>query len=422
MFEAISDGLTYLTAQSGASLVALFWFTLVFELPRYTLSFVAAALFGAGSDVPDAAADDVGRVTVVVAGHNEEGSIARCVDSLHEQSRPPDEIIVVSDGSTDGMPAKLRELQRDGRIDQAHCTHLRAGKSAAMNLAERYASGDVIVNVDCDCSYHRHALKRIVAPLGDPDVGAVSGNVLVRNPGASLTATFQAIEYLISISLGKQAAMLTDQVTCVSGAFGAFRRTALSSVNGVDVGGGEDLDLTLRLRKQGWKIHFARDSICYTDVPDTLKALVKQRFRWERDAVRLRYRKHLDMLNPFAPGFSFAELVHQLEFVFFHIVGAAMLPFYVVWLFLAYGDLALMILLAAQFGLLFLDITAFLLAALATPHANCLRLLPYVAGFGLFNGLFMRFVRLGSYVQEWILNASAQDNYVPEKVRLIRRW
>ena len=424
MYEVIADAATYLGAQSLAGLLGLFWFTVIFELPRYTLSFASAAIYRLRPRPPIRRrhTDDAGRVTVVVAGYNEEDSVRKCVMSLREQSLRPDEIIVVSDGSTDKMPRVLRELLREGLIDRAHATDLRAGKSAAINLAERWATGDIIVNVDCDCSYDRHALRNIVAPLRDPAVGAVSGNILVRNPAAGLVATFQAIEYLISISLGKQAADLIDQVVCVSGAFGAFRRTAMASVNGVDVGGGEDLDLSLKLRKAGWKVRFEDSAICYTDVPDTLRGLTNQRFRWERDAVRSRYRKHRDMLNPFSERFRISELVHEIDFIIFQILGAVILPIYIAWLILTYGDLGFVFLLAAQLGLLVLDMTVFALAALATPKANTLALLLYVPGYSLFNGIYMRFVRLFAYGQEWIFNASAGDNYVPEKVRLVRKW
>lgn len=420
MFTMIADGLNYMSALDLASLIGLFWFTIIFDLPRYAFSFIAVALFPQRSS--KVGNTDVGRISVVVAGHNEADAIERCVLSLREQSRPPDEIIVVSDGSTDKMPEKLRELEQRGLIDQAHCTHLRAGKAAAMNLAERWANGDIIINVDCDCSYHRHAIKRIIEPFENPKVGAVSGNILVRNETASLVAAFQAVEYLISISLSKQAQVMLDQVTCVSGAFGAFRSTALNSVNGADAGSGEDFDLTLRLRKAGWKIGFIPDSLCYTDVPATMTTLVKQRFRWERDAVRLRYRKHIDLINPFSHNFKITELLHEVEFFFFHVVAAAMLPFYFIWLFVAYGDLAPLILLAAQSGLLLLDFCSFLLAAIATPEAKCLKLMPFALAYGLFNSVMMRFVRLAAYVQEWLFNASAKDNYVPEKVQILRKW
>ena len=227
------------------------------------------------------------------------------------------------------MPAVLRGLKRRGLIDQAHCTLLRAGKSGATNLAELHLTGDILVNVDCDCSFDRNALRHIVQPFADPKTGAVSGNLLVRNPTQSV---------MVSISLGKQAAQLFNQVVCVSGGFGAFRRTALQSVGGFDVGGGEDLDVTLRLRNAGWRIQFAADAAGYTDVPVTLMDFTRERLRWERDAVRLRYRKHLAVIGPFSSRFDVLELVHQLEFIVFNLIAAAAFPFYLLWLFSIYGS------------------------------------------------------------------------------------
>ena len=256
------------------TLFGLFWFVIIFEFPRYTLGFLSVVAISFRTTRVPPRDVDVGHVTAVIAGHNEAETIERCVRSFREQSRPPDEIIVVSDGSTDRMPAKLRELLQQGLIEEAHCAQLRAGKSAAFNLGFTRASGDIIVNVDCDCIIlERHALLHLCRPFDDPKVGAVAGNILVRNFSASVIAGFQAIEYLISISQGKQSANLTDQMTCVSGAFGAFRRTALESVGGLDSGGGEDLDVTLRLRSGGWTTLFASEAICLTNVPTAVIAL-----------------------------------------------------------------------------------------------------------------------------------------------------
>ena len=363
---------------------------------------------------------DVGRLSVVIAGHNEEDSIERCVVSLREQSLLPDEIIVVSDGSTDRMPQVLRALQSRGLIQQAHSTQVRSGKSAAVNLAVGRSTGNIIVNVDCDCTFDRHALRDIVEPFADPEVGAVSGNIIVRNPEVSLISACQAIEYMISISQGKQASGLTDQVSCVSGAFGAFRREALERVGGLDSGGGEDLDVTLKLRTAGWKTRFAPDAICYTDVPTTLEALTRQRFRWERDAVRLRNRKHRDLLNPFSSRFSVLELLHELDFLVFNVFAASIFPIYIVWLFVTYGGLTPIILMAAQVGMWGLDAFTFLLAAWMTPKVNALALIPYLPAYSPFYGFLMRFVRLAAYLQEWVFKASYRDPYVPQKVHLVR--
>jgi cellulose synthase/poly-beta-1,6-N-acetylglucosamine synthase-like glycosyltransferase len=415
------DGVTYLTSQSGVSLFALFWFVIVFEIPRYTFGFISVAAVSVASIGARARRKDAERLSVVIAGHNEQDSIERCVMSLREQSREPDEIIVLSDGSTDRMPEVMRGLTQRGLIQEAHCTQMRGGKSAGVNLVIGRTTGNIIVNVDCDCTFDRHALRDIVEPFDDPRVGAVAGNIIVRNADASLMATYQAIEYMISISQGKQAANLTDQMTCVSGAFGAFRRSALDRVGGLDSGGGEDLDVTLRLRMAGWKTVFASDAICYTDVPATLMALTRQRFRWERDAVRLRFRKHRDLLNPFSKRFDMVELLHELDFIVFNVAAALIFPFYVVWLFVTYGNLAPMALLGAQAGMLALDLVTFLLAATMTPKANAARLLPYLLGYSLFYGLVMRFVRLAAYIQEWVFRSSYQDSYVPRKVHLVRK-
>jgi cellulose synthase/poly-beta-1,6-N-acetylglucosamine synthase-like glycosyltransferase len=409
--ELVSDGFNYLSAQSLASMISLFWLVIIFEAPRYFFSFIAAAFFLNRPAYPPLSAGV--KVSMIIAGHNEADSVERCVRSLREQSRPPDEIIVVSDGSTDRMREKLRALMHRGLIDQAHCTDLRAGKSAGANLAWRFASGDILVNVDCDCSFDRDAIKNLIAPFGDKRVGAVCGNIFVRNQRRTTLTAFQAIEYLISISLGKQAASLIDQVTCVSGAFGAFRRDAFASVCGLDSGGGEDLDITLKLRRRNWKIRYASDSICYTDVPATPLALVRQRLRWERDAIRLRYRKHRGLLNPFSQRFNILEAAHEAEFLFFNVAGAAALPIYFVWLFATYGEFAPAILICAQAGLFILDFAALALAAWATPKAKALPLAMFLPGYALFYGVIMRFLRLFAYAQEWIFKASYKDSYVP---------
>jgi cellulose synthase/poly-beta-1,6-N-acetylglucosamine synthase-like glycosyltransferase len=419
MWQHSTDGLIYLTSQSYASLFGLFWFVIIFEFPRYIMGFlsVVAISFRTTRVRPH----DIDRVTAVIAGHNEVESIERCVRCLRDQSRPPDEIIVISDGSTDEMPAKLRKFQEQGLITEAHCTQLRAGKSAAFNLGFSRASGALIVNVDCDCILERHALLNLFQPFDDPKVGAVAGNIVVRNSKASLIAGFQAIEYLISISQGKQSANLTDQMTCVSGAFGAFRRTAMERVGGLDSGGGEDLDVTLRLRGDGWTTVFAPDAICLTSVPATVIALTQQRFRWERDAVRLRYRKHRDLMNPFSARFKIIELLHEMDFVLFNIVAAVAFPFYLMWLFITYGDIAPIILVGAQMGMLALDTFTFFLAAWLTPQVNSFAFAPYIVGYSLFYGLIMRFIRLAAYLQEWVFRSSYRDSYVPMKVHALRK-
>lgn len=419
MWDILHDGFIYLRSQSWQSLIALFWFVILFELPRYSLVYLTAGvLLPFQKRYPPLATRP--KISAVIAGHNEADVIERCVLALHEQSWVPDEIIIISDGSTDAMSARLRELRRRGLVTEVHSTGLRAGKSAATNLAITRSTGDLIINIDCDCTLDRRAFERACEPFQDPRVGAVAGNIVVRNAKRSFVTGYQSIEYLVILSLGKRGGNITDQVTCASGAFGVFRRAALQAVGGLDAGGGEDLDMTMRMRKAGWTVRFAPDAICYTDVPETFRAFIRQRFRWERDAIRLRYRKHRDQVSPLSPQLRPRELAHQLEFLIFDVGAALAMPVYLVWLFVTYGDTAPAILIAAQLGLFVLDFISLSLAALATPKVISLQHLIFMPAYSVLNSYFMRFVRLAAYFQEWIFQASYQDSYVPVKVHMQR--
>jgi len=424
--QDLTSAYDVLMEQGTIGFVMMFWYVLIFEIPRYGLSILAYAagrsrkwgrLRNHARPIPQHS-----KISVLVVGHNEESAITRCVRSLRAQSLRTFEIILISDGSSDRMSKVAAALVARGLADKAFSTDLRCGKSAGVNLAVRLASGDILVNVDCDCSYDRFAIENIVAPFADPRVGAVSGDILPRNGGRTLTSSFQVIEYLVTISLGKRIAEMFGLVVCASGAFGAFRRSALASVGGLDVGGGEDLDVTVRLRAKGWKIAFAPSALCYTDVPETAWNLLRQRLRWERDAVRLRYRKHRRLSDPLSPGFNLVEATHQVDFLFFHVILAAAFPLYLLHLYMQMGEAALYFLLAVQLGLMCLDAAIFVAAMEATNRWVYAPYLLLIPGYSAFYGVFMRLVRLVAYVQEWCFDASRTDNYVPQRVRFSRRW
>lgn len=416
MTHVFSDGLDFLLTLRLYEFVALFWFFLIFETPRYGL-ICLLLLVPAGRR---GASTFDGRVSVIVSGHSEARKIEACVTSLREQSRCPDEIIVVSDGSTDGMAAHIAGLRRRGLIDSAHSTDLRGGKAAGLNLARRWASGDVIVTVDCDCTFHRHAIRNISKLFSDADVDAACGDVRARNWRSTLLAAMQAVEYRLSISLGRQALDRIGQLSCISGAFCAVRAETWRRVSGHDAGGGEDLDLTLRIRRAGGVVRFAADAICRTDLPEGPAALISQRMRWERDAVRLRYRKHGGVISPFSREFSLSEAAHELEHLVFAVGAALAAPVYLVWLFVAYGDLAAPVLVAAHGGVLLFDLFLYLVSAVAAPGRSVGPLLLYLPAYSIVYAPLLRLLRCWAYLQEWVLSASEGDSFTPAKVRLAK--
>ncbi|SFC85681.1 Glycosyltransferase, catalytic subunit of cellulose synthase and poly-beta-1,6-N-acetylglucosamine synthase [Bosea sp. CRIB-10] len=417
------DAYHFLTALSEEQVIDLFWVALALDLPRYFLGFVAVIAWQFFAIPSHSGRGGVpAKVSVLVVGHNEEHSLERCVLSLREQSLSGVEIVCVDDGSADRTFSIMRRLERQGLVQRAVRLSLRGGKSAALNLAAELATGDIFIVVDCDCSFDRHALREIVAPFADHEIAAVCGNILARNWRNSLVASLQAIEYLVAISLGKTLADGLGQVTCVSGAFGAFRRQSWQAVGGQDVGPGEDLDFTFRLRLAGHQIRFARSAICYTDVPDTLAAFVRQRARWERDAFWIRLRKFGYAFNPFHQRFRPSELANQLDFLVFTLLPTVVFPAYLLYLALMMPGFAPTLIVAVTIGITLFELIAFALAIVISGRHEYWPLVLFIPLFGIFQAYFMRCLRLCAYLDELIFSRSLEDNYVPAKVRAWSNW
>ena len=406
-----------------AGWLAMFWFMILLEIPRYTLSGVAIFVSSFRRKLSLTAAEkkslDQLKISVVIAGHNEADAIEKCLGSLDEQTRRIDEIIFIDDGSTDGMREIINKYCQLGRIDIALSNQVRSGKAASCNLGFTIAKGDIIVNLDADCSYDCDAIEKLIEPFIDPRVGATTGALGVRNFNCSAVTAHQAIEYIVSIGMGKRALDMLNMVVCASGAFGAFRREAINQVGLLAPGPGEDFDVTMRLRRCGWEIRFAADSWCFTDTPATLGAIIRQRRRWDRDTIRIRMRKFRDVFSPGRRRFSLLETFEQVEWLILNVLVTFVFPIYVAWLFLIFGGGALYILSCVAIVYLVLDAIGFFMAlAICRRYDSSMVfvILPYLLTFGLYNGIFMRCVRLYAYYEEWIYRASTLDSYSPLRV------
>ena len=288
------------------SMISLFWYMLVLEVPRYCLGAIVIGFTGALSAAashPAREPDDQR-----AAGRPQRGHCpAPCVLALAEQTvmrnRLQVQIVVVDDGSTDGMLRIADDLRAAGLVDDLLHVAMRGGKSAAVNLGLTVCRCEIMVILDIDTTLDRDALERLLPYFADPRVGGVGGDLGVRNAGASLITRCQQIEYLIGISLGRRIGDLLGLLTIVSGAFGAFRRSAVLGVGGQDVEVGEDADLTMMLRRAGWRIRFAPDAHGLTQAPETVPGLISQRLRWDRALVTIWFRKYRGALDPFQSNF-----------------------------------------------------------------------------------------------------------------------
>jgi cellulose synthase/poly-beta-1,6-N-acetylglucosamine synthase-like glycosyltransferase len=119
----------------------------------------------------------------------------------------------------------------------------------------------------------------------------------------------------------------------VSGAFGAYRRSALLRIAGWDVGPGEDGDLSLRLRKAGYRVVFAPYAQCLTNLPTSFWRLIKQRRRWEWAVVTFECRKHIDLANVFSRNFRLSNLALLMDRWLYSVFLPIVFWAYVIWLF-----------------------------------------------------------------------------------------
>ena len=412
----ILDALDILRQLDLGVFLYMFWHYVIFDFTRYSLSLIAV-LASAFVDRPPKPGDFVAPVSIILAGFNEAPSLRHCAMSLREQTLEDLELIVADDGSTDKMLEVAMQLRKEGLIDKVVSSGIRGGKSSAVNMGLQYCTHDIVSIVDIDTSFDRDAFEQLIAHFADPRVGAVSGNLAVRNPDETIMTRFQTIEYLLSISLGRRFTSMMGILSIVSGAFGAFRRQAVDAVGGWEVGPGEDADITDKLRRAGWTIKFAPNAWSMTDVPVKFSAFARQRLRWNRSVIRFRLRKYRPVFNPFSAAFSFKNMLAASNILFYQVVLAVTFYVYVAWLFWAFEGKAVIILVMTSLLYFLQDLLSYALVCVLYKDQQPARYALYILGYGLFATFIQRGIRLYAYIDELIFRRSYHDSYVPAKVR-----
>ncbi len=281
-------------------------------------------------------------VSILAPAYNEELGVVENIRSLLHLNYPEYEVILINDGSTDGTLKTLVEAytlepveyaaQQDlatkpvrGVFRSTHHENLlvidkeNGGKADALNTGINYCRYPLFTAIDTDSLLERNVLLKMVRPfLERPETIAVGGIVRAINgcqvrdgevvqvdlPGKILP-TFQVVEYLRAFLYGRVGWAALDMLVVISGAFGMFRRQTVVEAGGYRETVGEDMELIVRLHRKmlesgrAYRIAFAPEPVCWTEVPETLSVLGRQRNRWSRgqmDTIRM----HKKMLfNPF---------------------------------------------------------------------------------------------------------------------------
>ncbi len=288
-------------------------------------------------------AENAPPISLLVPAYNEEMSIVESLRSLLALQYPTFEVVVVNDGSKDGTLAALIAAFDLAPVERSYDTvapHARirrlygsphqprllvadkenGGKADALNAAINLSRAPIVCSMDADSLLEPDALLRGVRPfVEDPQrVVAAGGTVRVVNgckiqhgrvtrvgTPRNLLALLQTIEYLRAFLMARLAWSEMGSLLIISGAFGLFRRDAVLEVGGYSLGTvGEDMELVVKLHrhfrraKRPYRIAFVPEPVCWTEAPETLSVLGRQRARWHRGALETFVRHRAMVLNP----------------------------------------------------------------------------------------------------------------------------
>ncbi|RAK52546.1 glycosyltransferase family 2 protein [Phenylobacterium deserti] len=336
-------------------------------------------------------------IALLVPAYNEELTIGESLRSLLALQYPSFEVVVVNDGSGDGTlqalidTFELEPVQRSYEAI-APCAAIRGlygsrrqprllvidkengGKADALNAAINLARAPIVCSMDADSLLEPDALLRAVRPfVEDPErVVAVGGTVRVANGcdirfgrvsrvgvPRNFLALLQTIEYLRAFLMARLAWSEMGSLMIISGAFGLFRREAVRAVGGYTLGTvGEDMELVVKIHRHyrrermPYRVVFVPEPVCWTEAPETLQILGRQRARWHRGALET-FSKHFGMLfNPRygrvgSVGFGYILLVDVLG-PFVELAGYVLIPAF--WLLGILNTEFLWAFLAVSFG------------------------------------------------------------------------
>jgi cellulose synthase/poly-beta-1,6-N-acetylglucosamine synthase-like glycosyltransferase len=334
-------------------------------------------------------------ISIIAPAYNEETTILESVRSLLSLEYPVFEVIVVNDGSTDLTLDKLIRsfrLQKSKRVFRKVVDHkpvrgiyaspafpnlvvvdkVNGKKADALNAGLNISRFPLFCAVDSDSLLEKDALLKIVRPfLENPEKTIAAGGILRLSNGCTfkngqvaqvkmprnVIARFQIIEYLRAFLGGRVGLSMLKSLLIVSGAFGLFRKDVALQCGGYRTATiGEDMDLIVRMRRhlhnmrKPFEVRFIPDPICWTEAPESLRVLARQRNRWHRGLIdtmlhnaKMLFNPRYDVTGLFAMPFYFIfemlgpliELTGYLIFICCLILGQLNTPFALLFFLLA---------------------------------------------------------------------------------------
>ncbi len=282
-------------------------------------------------------------VSIIAPAYNEEFTIEASIKSLLALRYPEFEVVVVNDGSKDdtiGVMKRAFDLypihtiyQRQVDSQKVRCIYKsrieprlifvdkeNGGKADALNCGINIARYPLFCAIDADTLILPNALLKVAIPfMEDPERTVASGGTIRVANGCTIrsgdivkigfpknpVAAFQVVEYLRAFLFGRIGWNIFGGTLIISGAFGLFNRRVAIEVGGYEHDTvGEDMELVVRMHRylreknRPYRVVFVWDAACYTEVPEDLGVLGRQRNRWQRGLIDVITRHRRMLLNP----------------------------------------------------------------------------------------------------------------------------
>lgn len=237
------------------------------------------------------------KIAVLVPCFNESAELVEQSIRTVLAARGRKQVIVIDDGSTNGVQEHLARLADELPIAVRYFPENR-GKREALHVATTELLDDdvsFVVTIDSDTILDPEALVRVVEPLLEPSIGASTGNVLLLNEKQNLLTRMIGTYYWVGLNIYKQAQSVIRSVVCCSGCLAAYKAPLLREVIdefqqqrflGEPCTHSEDRHLTNLVLKRGYDVVYVAEAISYTETPATVAGFLRQQRRWKRGYVR----------------------------------------------------------------------------------------------------------------------------------------
>lgn len=288
----------------------LFWVCLLAGIYPYLVYPCLAAILARLRSRPVRSAPVLPSVTVVISAYNEVRCIGATVRNKLQQDYPSEllDVLVASDGSTDGTDDVVLELARGDARLRCLRQEPRGGKTAALNALLEQARGDIVVFADANSMYRQDTVRKLVRSFADPDVGYVSGKMIYVNADGSVVGD-GCSAYMRYENWLRARETLLGSVVGVDGGVDAVRRSLYRRMRADQL---PDFVLPLTIVQSGFRVVFDPDAILEEETLSDQDAEMRMRVR-----VALRafwaIRDQRALLNPWRFGvFSWQLLSHKL--------------------------------------------------------------------------------------------------------------